>query len=43
MESSDEKSLKESEQSLDELLAQIMPENLHGEIDWGAPVGEEVW
>jgi hypothetical protein len=27
---------------LDELLAQITPENLHGEIDFGNPVGREL-
>jgi antitoxin MazE len=29
--------------SLKELLAQITPENLHGETDWGPRVGREVW
>ncbi len=29
--------------SLDELLKQITPENMHGEIDWGAPEGKEAW
>ena len=29
--------------TLDELLAGIPPENLHGEISTGAPVGNEVW
>ena len=29
--------------SLDELLAKITPENLHGEIDKGASVGREAW
>ncbi len=28
---------------LEELLAQITPENIHGEVDWGVPVGQEVW
>ncbi len=28
---------------LDELLARVTPENLHGEIDTGAPVGNEIW
>lgn len=28
---------------LDELLAGVKPENLHGEADFGAPVGKEVW
>ncbi len=31
------------EYTLEELLAQIKPENLHGETDWGAPVGREAW
>ncbi|MBP8950498.1 MAG: AbrB/MazE/SpoVT family DNA-binding domain-containing protein [Candidatus Promineofilum sp.] len=31
------------EYSLEELLAQITPENLHAEVDWGAPVGQETW
>lgn len=29
--------------SLDELLRQIKPENIHGETDWGAAVGGEAW
>ncbi len=29
--------------TLDELIARITPENRHGEIDWGPPVGKEVW
>jgi antitoxin MazE len=29
--------------SLDDLLAQITPENCHQESDWGTPVGKEVW
>ena len=29
--------------TLDELLSKITPENLHGEIDFGNPVGNEVW
>jgi len=28
---------------LDELLAAITPENLHGEVDMGPPDGKEVW
>ncbi len=31
------------EYTLDELLKQITPENLHGETDWGPPVGNEAW
>jgi antitoxin MazE len=29
--------------TLDELVAQITPENLHEETDWGPPVGRESW
>jgi antitoxin MazE len=28
---------------LEELLAQIKPENIHGETDWGSAVGGEAW
>jgi antitoxin MazE len=28
---------------LDELLAQITPENRHDEVDWGEPRGKEAW
>ena len=33
----------EPEYALDDLLAGITEENLHGETDWGQPVGNEVW
>jgi antitoxin component of MazEF toxin-antitoxin module len=29
--------------TLDELLAQITPENRHEELAWGKPVGSEIW
>ena len=29
--------------SLEELLASVEDEQLHGEVDWGAPVGKEAW
>ncbi len=29
--------------TLDELVGQITPENLHEETDWGPPVGRESW
>ena len=29
--------------SLEKLLAGITPDNLHGEQDFGGPVGREVW
>jgi antitoxin MazE len=28
---------------LKDLLAQITPENMHSEVDWGEPVGDEEW
>jgi antitoxin MazE len=29
--------------TLAELLADVTPDNLHDETDWGEPVGNEVW
>ena len=29
--------------TLAELVDQITPENMHGETDWGPPVGKEIW
>jgi antitoxin MazE len=29
--------------TLRNLVARITPQNLHGEQDWGKPVGREVW
>jgi len=29
--------------TLEELLDGVRPSNLHREVDWGPPVGEEVW
>jgi antitoxin component of MazEF toxin-antitoxin module len=29
--------------SLEELLEGVSPENIHGEVDWGLPVGREVF
>ncbi len=34
---------KEKEYTLDELLAKVTPENIHEEIDFGRPVGKEIW
>jgi antitoxin MazE len=34
---------RRTEYALEELLAQITPENLHGETDWGPAVGRESW
>ncbi len=35
--------VERSPYSLDELLAAITPENVHEEVDWGAPAGKEAW
>jgi antitoxin MazE len=37
------KAQEKTEYTLDELLAGITPENCHGELDWGNPVGQEQW
>ena len=29
--------------TLDELLAGVTPDNIHGETDWGPAMGNEVW
>jgi antitoxin MazE len=29
--------------TLEELVAQITPENRHGEVEWGPAVGKEIW
>lgn len=29
--------------TIEEMLAQIKPENIHGETDWGPPIGREAW
>lgn len=34
---------RKREYTLDELLKNIKPENLHGETDWGTAVGGEAW
>lgn len=34
---------KLKEVNLDELVAAITPDNIHKEVDWGRPVGKEVW
>jgi len=34
---------KEEEYSLQDLLARVTKKNLHAEVDFGAPVGKEVW
>ena len=37
------KAQEKTEYTLDELLAGITPENCHGELDWGNPIGQEEW
>ena len=39
----DEVVLRRSRYNLEELVAQMTPENIHPEQDWGTPQGEEVW
>ncbi len=39
----DEVVLRRSRYNLEELVAQMNPDDLHPEQDWGAPQGEEVW
>ncbi len=34
---------KRKKVSLDELVAAITPDNIHNEVDWGKPVGKEIW
>jgi antitoxin MazE len=34
---------KRQEYSLEELLAGVTKKNLHSEVDFGLPVGKEVW
>ena len=34
---------KEQAYSLEELLARVTKKNLHSEVDFGLPVGKEVW
>ncbi|MEK7082090.1 MAG: AbrB/MazE/SpoVT family DNA-binding domain-containing protein [Patescibacteria group bacterium] len=34
---------REKEKSLKEMIAEITPENLHSETDWGDARGREVW
>jgi antitoxin MazE len=34
---------RKHEYTLEELLDQITPENVHGETDWGPGVGRESW
>lgn len=35
--------VRRSRYTTEELLAGVTDENIHGETDWGPPVGKEVW
>lgn len=35
--------LRKHDYTLEELLDQVKPENIHGETDWGPAVGREAW
>ncbi len=35
--------IKKNEYSLEELVDEITPENMHSEMDWGKSVGKEKW
>ena len=35
--------VKPPDLTLEDLLAQVTEDNVHGEVDTGAPVGREVW
>ncbi len=34
---------KGKKQSLQDLVSAITPDNRHQEVDWGEPVGKEIW
>ncbi len=34
---------KRKKVTLDELVSEIKPDNIHKEVDWGNPVGKEIW
>jgi antitoxin component of MazEF toxin-antitoxin module len=42
-EMSENEQLPEQQPTLEELVARITDENRHPEVDWGEPVGEEIW
>ena len=37
------RSLRKHEYTLEELLSRVTPKNRHKLIDWGPPVGKEIW
>jgi antitoxin MazE len=34
---------KRKRATLNELVTAITPDNIHNEVDWGKPVGKEIW
>lgn len=34
---------QKSNPTLKELMRRVTPENVHPEVDWGPPVGKEIW
>lgn len=39
----DKMTIQKKTENLENLLAGITPENIHKEINWGKPVGREIW
>ncbi|MBI1857240.1 AbrB/MazE/SpoVT family DNA-binding domain-containing protein [Candidatus Saccharibacteria bacterium] len=37
------KATKAKKIGLEKLLEGVTPENIHPEVDWGPPVGKEIW
>ena len=35
--------VRRSKYTTEELLAGVTDDNIHGETDWGPPIGKEVW
>jgi antitoxin MazE len=35
--------IRRSKYTTEELLSGVTDENIHGETDWGPPVGKEIW
>lgn len=35
--------VKKKYRTLDEMLKEVTPENMHEAADWGKPVGKEIW
>jgi antitoxin MazE len=35
--------VREPQYELEDLLREVSPKNLHREVDWGRPAGQEAW